>query len=179
MPFRSDWSDELCPIRRSLDVLGDGWVLLIIRDVLHGRGRFDTLRDNLGISEAVLSRRLRAMVEAGLLERVDYDDGGRTRQGYAATEAAAELLPVLQQLAIWGERHTPTPSGGGHMALIHEDCGRETTRGETCSHCGEALVPEQMSWDKPWHGRRDRLVAAGELGSRPAARRATSSVSLS
>ena len=49
MPFRSDWSDELCPIRRSLDVLGDGWVLLIIRDVLHGRGRFDTLRDNLGI----------------------------------------------------------------------------------------------------------------------------------
>ncbi|WP_338009756.1 winged helix-turn-helix transcriptional regulator [Janibacter hoylei] len=121
------------------------------------------MRDNLGISEAVLSRRLRAMVEAGLLERVDYDDGGRTRQGYAATEAAAELLPVLQQLAIWGERHTPTPSGGGHMALIHEGCGRKTTRGETCSHCGEALVPEQMSWDKPWHGRRDRLVAAGEL----------------
>ncbi|WP_282072448.1 winged helix-turn-helix transcriptional regulator [Janibacter hoylei] len=179
MPLRSDWSDELCPIRRSLDVLGDGWVLLIVRDVLHGRGRFDVLRESLGISDAVLSRRLRAMVEAGLLERVDYDDGGRTRQGYAATEAAAELLPVLQQLAIWGERHTPTPSGGGHMALIHEDCGRETTRGETCSHCGEALVPEQMSWDKPWHGRRDRLVAAGELGSRPAARRATSSVSLS
>lgn len=163
MPLRSDWSDELCPIRRSLDVLGDGWVLLIIRDVLHGRGRFDVLRESLGISDAVLSRRLRAMVEAGLLERVDYTDGGRTRQGYAATGAAAELLPVLQQLAIWGERHTPTPADGGHMALIHERCGRETTRGETCSHCGEALVPEQMSWDKPWHGRRDRLVAAGEL----------------
>ncbi|MEK4242047.1 MULTISPECIES: winged helix-turn-helix transcriptional regulator [Janibacter] len=109
MPLRSDWSDDLCPVRRSLDVLGDGWVLLIIRDVLHGRGRFDTLRDNLGISDAVLSRRLRSMVEAGLLERVDYSDGGRTRQGYAASVAGAELLPVLQQLAIWGERHTVTP----------------------------------------------------------------------
>ena len=88
---------------------------------------------------------------------------GEAGDGVAAVAAAAELLPVLQQLAIWGERHTPTPSGGGHMALIHEGCGRKTTRGETCSHCGEALVPEQMSWDKPWHGRRDRLVAAGEL----------------
>lgn len=166
MPLRSDWSDDLCPVRRSLDVLGDGWVLLIIRDVLHGRGRFDTLRDNLGISDAVLSRRLRAMVEAGLLERVDYSDGGRIRQGYAATEAGAELLPVLQQLAIWGERHTTTPPGGGHMALIHEACGEETTRGEVCSACDEPMRPEEMSWDKPWRGRRDRLVAAGELGGR-------------
>ena len=58
MPLRSDWSEEFCPIRRSLDVLGDPWVLLIVRDVLHGRGRFDELRRNLGISEAVLSRRL-------------------------------------------------------------------------------------------------------------------------
>lgn len=163
MPLRSDWSDDLCPVRRSLDILGDGWVLLIIRDVLHGRGRFDTLRDNLGISDA---RRLRSMVEAGLLERVDYSDGGRTRQGYAATEAGAELLPVLQQLALWGERHTTTPPGGGHMALIHEACGQETTRGEICSACGEPMRPEEMSWDKPWRGRRDRLVAAGQLGSR-------------
>ena len=163
MPLRSDWSDELCPIRRSLDVLGDPWVLIIVRDVLQGRGRFDALRDNLGISEAVLSRRLRAMVEAGLLERADYLDGARTRQGYVATQAAADLLPILQQLAIWGERHTATPSGGAHMALIHRRCGHETLRGETCSACGEVLVSEDMDWDKPWKGRRDALVAAGVL----------------
>ena len=57
MPLRSDWSEAQCPIRRSLDVLGDPWVLLIIRDALHGRGRFDALRESLGVSEAVLSRR--------------------------------------------------------------------------------------------------------------------------
>ncbi len=163
MALRSDWSDELCPVRRSLDVLGDPWVLLIIRDVLHGPRRFDALRDNLDISDAVLSRRLRAMVEAGLLTRVDYLDGARTRQGYAATEAATELLPVLQQLAIWGERHTAMPAGGTHMALLHEACGNETTQGEVCSACGEVLVAEQMAWDKPWKNARDKLQPAGAM----------------
>jgi DNA-binding HxlR family transcriptional regulator len=154
-------------VRRSLDVLGDPWVLLIVRDVLHGRGRFESLRDNLGISEAVLSRRLHAMVEAGLLTRVDYLDGGRTRQGYAATDAAAELLPALQQLALWGERHTPMPAGGGHMAMIHEPCGAETTHAEVCSACGSPLVAEDMTWVKPWKaGRGDRLVGAGVLATR-------------
>ena len=54
----------------------------------------------------------------------------------------------------------------GHMALVHEACGQETTRGEVCSACGELLAPEEMSWDKPWRGRRERLVAAGELSDR-------------
>lgn len=163
MPLRSDWSTGLCPVRRALDVLGDPWVLLIIRDVLHGHGRFEELHENLGISEAVLSRRLRAMVEADLLVRVPYLSDGRTRQGYAATSAAAELLPVLQQLALWGERHTPLPPGGGHMSLIHRECGNETTQGEICSSCGRQLLSEQMTWVKPWRGSQDDLVPAGVL----------------
>ncbi|KRB73303.1 HxlR family transcriptional regulator [Nocardioides sp. Root190] len=161
MPLRSDWSTELCPVRRSLDVLGDPWVLLIVRDVLHGNGRFDGLRDNLGISEAVLARRLRAMVESGLLETVDYVRDGRTRQRYVATEASADLLPMLNHLAIWAEKHTDTPDGGGHMTLVHETCGEETTRAESCSACGEPLRPEAMTWVKPWLGEAHRLRAAG------------------
>lgn len=163
MPLRSDWSGEFCPIKRSLDVLGDPWVLVIVRDVLHGCGRFDALRDNLRISEAVLSGRLRAMVGAGLLQRVDYQDGGRTRQGYAATDAATDLLPILQQLAIWGEKHTPMPADGGHMAMIHEPCGNETTQGQVCSSCGQLLTPEEMTWVKPWKNARDQLQPAGAL----------------
>ncbi len=163
MALRSDWSDDACPVRRALDVVGDPWVLVIIRDVLHGRGRFDALHENLGISEAVLSRRLHAMVDAGLLERVDYRVGARTRQGYAATPAGAELLPVLQQLALWGERHTRTPDHAGHMPMVHRSCGNETTRGEVCSSCGERLVAEQMTWVKPWKNASDNLVGAGVL----------------
>lgn len=161
MPLRSDWSEDLCPIRRSLDVLGDGWVLLIIRDVLHGHGRFDSLRDNLGISEAVLSRRLRSMCEAGILERTSYERNGKTRQAYVATEAGAELLPVLQQLALWGEKHTTMPPDGGHMAMIHRTCGQETHRGEVCSACGGAMTAGEMTWVKSWRGAHDDLVSAG------------------
>ncbi|NYI45071.1 DNA-binding HxlR family transcriptional regulator [Nocardioides aromaticivorans] len=161
MPLRSDWSTEYCPIRRSLDVLGDPWVLLIVRDVLHGNGRFDQLHRNLGISEAVLSRRLRTMREAGLLATVDYERDGRVRQRYVATEAAADLLPLLHHLAIWGERHTVEPEGGAHMALVHQACGEETTDGERCSACGEQLRPEDMTWVKPWLGSEHQLRAAG------------------
>lgn len=161
MALRSDWSTELCPVRRSLDVLGDPWILLIVRDVLHGAGRFEQLRDNLGISEAVLSRRLRTMREAGLLTTVDYERGGRTRRKYVATEAAADLLPLLHHLAIWGERHTAEPDGGAHMTLRHETCGHETTQAETCSACGAVLRPEDMTWVKPWLATEHRLRAAG------------------
>lgn len=161
MPLRSDWSREPCPVRRSLDVLGDPWVLLIMRDVLHGNGRFDALRDDLRISEAVLSRRLRTMCEAGLLTTVDYTRAGRTRQRYVATDAGADLLPVLQQLALWGERHTETPPEGGHMVLLHEPCGQETTRAETCSACEAPLRAEDMTWVKPWLDARHRLRGAG------------------
>ena len=151
----------MCPVRRSLDVVGDPWVLLIVRDVLHGNGHFDGLRDNLGISEAVLSRRLRAMLAAGLLRTVVYTRDGRARRRYVATDAAADLLPLLHQLAIWAERHTDTPAGGGHMAIVHEPCGQETTSAENCSNCGAVLRPEQMIWVKPWLDARHRLRAAG------------------
>lgn len=176
MALRSDWSQRSCPVARSLDVVGDGWVLLIIRDVLHGNGRFDDLRENLGISEAVLSRRLRDMVDAGLLERVEYHDGSRARLGYAATAAAADLLPILQRLAIWGEEHLAMPAGGGHMVMIHEPCGEETVRAEVCSGCGELLDARDMTWEKPWIARSDRLVGPGVVhdkrpeGSEPAGR---------
>lgn len=55
------------------------------------------------------------------------------------------------------------PAGGGHMAMIHRTCGKETTRGEVCSACGEALVAEDMTWVKPWKNARDALVPAGVL----------------
>ena len=55
------------------------------------------------------------------------------------------------------------PTGGEHMAMIHETCGQETTQGETCSSCGAQLVPEEMTWVKPWKGTSDRLQGAGTL----------------
>jgi DNA-binding HxlR family transcriptional regulator len=160
MPLRSDWSEELCPVRRGLDVLGDAWIMLIMREVLHGRGRFDDIRDSIGISDAVLSRRLRVLVDEGLLRKVEYRADRRTHFEYAATEAGADLLPIMNAVSIWAEKHTPMPAGGAHMALIHETCGTETTSADSCSACGEPLRPADVSWDKPWKSTRERMVGA-------------------
>jgi DNA-binding HxlR family transcriptional regulator len=160
MPLRSDWSEELCPMRRGLDVLGDPWIMLIMRDVLHGRNRFEEIRDSIGISDAVLSRRLRLLVDEGLLRKVEYRADRRTHHEYLATEAGADLLPIMHAVSIWAEKHTPMPAGGTHMALIHETCGAETTSADTCTSCGEPLRADDVSWDKPWKSTRERLVGA-------------------
>jgi len=158
MPLRSDWSEELCPVRRGLDVLGDPWIMLVMREVLHGRHRFDQIRDSIQISDAVLSRRLRLLVEEGLLRKVDYRGERRTFSEYVATEAGADLLPIMHAVSTWAEKHTVLPEGGAHMAVIHEVCGNETTSPDVCSECGLALRPDDVSWDKPWTSTRERLV---------------------
>ncbi|MCR4512628.1 helix-turn-helix domain-containing protein [Aeromicrobium sp. 50.2.37] len=158
MPLRSDWSSSPCPVGRALDVLGDPWVVLIMRDALHGRRRFDELRDGLGVADSVLSRRLQAMVEAGLLARVPFDGDGRVQHVYEPTASGADLLPVLHALAGWAEKHRPAGEGG-RMAVIHEPCGQETASADRCTSCGATLVAHEVSWDKPWKQVRDRLVA--------------------
>lgn len=158
MPLRSDWSQELCPMRRGLDVLGDPWIMLIMRDVLHGRGRFEQIRDSIGISDAVLSRRLRLLVDEGMLTKVDYRGDRRMHSEYVPTEAGADLLPIMHAVSIWAEKHTPMPPGGAHMAVIHEPCGGETTSADTCTSCGDRLRAAEVSWDKPWKSTRDRLL---------------------
>ena len=149
MPLRSDWSAKRCPIARSLEVVGDPWVLLVLREVLQGPRRFDDLRRVLGCADNVLSRRLSSMVDAGLLQREPYEEGRRARHDYLVTEAGAELLPVVQALVLWGERHTPAP-GPGRMEVLHEGCGRVSDDPATCSHCGEALTTRNVSWLRPW-----------------------------
>jgi DNA-binding HxlR family transcriptional regulator len=160
VPLRSDWSEELCPVRRGLDVLGDPWILLIMREVLHGRRRFDEIRESIGISDAVLSRRLRLLVDEELLRKVEYRADRRTHFEYLPTEAGADLLPIMQAVSIWAEKHTPMPEGGMHMALIHEACGAETMSADTCTACGATLRADEMSWDKPWKSTREHLVGA-------------------
>jgi DNA-binding HxlR family transcriptional regulator len=115
MPLRSDWSAASCPIARSLDVVGDPWVLLVLRESFRGVTRFEQFRSALGIADNVLSRRLRQMVEAGLLRRSPYHAGNRVQHEYVLTDAGSDLLPVLHALGRWGEEHRPHP---GRSALL-------------------------------------------------------------
>jgi len=156
--LRSDWSAELCPVRRGLDVVGDPWSLLIMRDALQGRRRFEEFRASLGIADSVLTRRLAALVRDGLLTRREYRGARRTHDEYVPTAAGVDLLPVLHALAGWAEAHTTLPDGGGHMAIVHTTCGAETRSADTCTACGQRLRSQDVRWDKQWSGRRNVLV---------------------
>lgn len=150
MPLRSDWSDQHCPIARSLDVLGDPWALLVLRQALSGATRYEDFRASVGAADNVLSSRLRALVDGGLLRRSPYRDGARTRHEYLLTPAGADTLPLLNALALWGETHRPHGDAGVRMEIVHRDCGEVTASPDRCTHCGDALAPSSTAWRKSW-----------------------------
>ena len=159
MALRSDWSAKACPIARGLDVLGDPWVVLVLREVMQGAHRYDELRTALGAADNVLSGRLRRLVDAGLLARQPYGSDTRPRWEYHLTEAGADALPVLHALAQWGNRHTPSPLGP--LRIVHRTCGTEARSADWCEACGEALTVDNVAWEKPSQpGRLVELVGA-------------------
>ncbi|MCW2497819.1 helix-turn-helix domain-containing protein [Jatrophihabitans sp.] len=150
MALRQDWSEHPCPIARAVDIVGDPWVVLILREAFTGTRRFEKFRDRLGIADNVLSKRLQLMVDAGLLERSSYRGEQRTHHEYLLTESGQELLPLLHTLALWGERHTTPPQRSAHMTILHSTCGAATTQSERCSNCGEPMTAQTTQWRRTW-----------------------------
>ncbi|TQJ60095.1 HxlR family transcriptional regulator [Arthrobacter sp. SLBN-83] len=146
MPLRSDWSQRNCSMARGLDILGDPWSILVLREVFFGNGRFDAMKDRLEVADSVLTKRLAGLVESGLLEKKAYDDGGRTRREYVLTPMGEDALPVLNAVTIWAEKHLPAPSDKAHLYVIHAGCGKSTTSADTCTECGERLTAANTSW---------------------------------
>lgn len=104
--------DPTCGIARSLDVVGERWALMIVRDALLGRTRFSEFRASLGVSADILTARLTSLVGAGVLSRQTYrEPGERERCEYLLTDAGRELTPVLAALGRWGLDHRPVESG--------------------------------------------------------------------
>ncbi|MCI2417452.1 helix-turn-helix transcriptional regulator [Saccharopolyspora sp. K220] len=151
MAIRISWEGVPCPIGRAVDVLGDPWTLLILRQAMTGCTRYDEFRNTIGISDNILSVRLKRLLAAGLLIQVPYRaDGGRTRQEYRLTEAGANTLPVLHALAEWGHAHTRTDDPNGTMQVIHQTCGKPAGSGTRCAHCRKVLKRESLAWLRPW-----------------------------
>ena len=114
---RTRFDDQNCAIARSLDVLGDGWTFLILRDAFFGVRRFADFERHLGIAKNVLSARLRNLVEHGILAREDIGERGE-RFEYRLTPKGDALLPVLTTLREWGDEWI---FGAGHEPLIMTD----------------------------------------------------------
>jgi DNA-binding HxlR family transcriptional regulator len=140
---RKRLADMPCPIARTLDLVGEWWTLLIVRDALAGARRFEEFRQT-GIADNVLSARLDRLVREGVLERRRYQDHP-PRHEYLPTEKGRDLLPVVVALGLWGLKWTEGPGRGPQ--LLHGRCGTEVTAAAAtfqCPACGEAVPPAEV-----------------------------------
>jgi DNA-binding HxlR family transcriptional regulator len=111
-----------CQVVRTLDIVGEKWALLIVRDALRGVSRFSDFQASLGAPRDVLATRLRSLVDAGVLEQRPYRDAGaRERTGYHLTEAGLGLRVVIAAILQWNDRWDPAPGGPGSVAVERED----------------------------------------------------------
>jgi len=126
--------NQSCPVAKTLEVIGDRWTLLVVRDLLHGTQRFQDLLGSLpGIAPNILSARLKLMEEHGLIRRTLYSDHP-PRAEYALTDRGRELGMVVGALAAWGGRHVHREA-----QLVHAGCGHPVSVGYYCPDCKEGV----------------------------------------
>jgi DNA-binding HxlR family transcriptional regulator len=140
--LRNDYENQNCSIAHALELVGERWTLLILRDAFLGTRRFDDFQRNLGIARNVLADRLARLVEEGILTRVPYQERP-ARFEYRLTEKGIDLWPVMMSLLQWGDRHYPAEPGPP-VVIRHRDCGGELTSHLTCAQCGAELGPRDV-----------------------------------
>jgi DNA-binding HxlR family transcriptional regulator len=134
---RKSFAEMHCSVAQCLEVIGEWWSLLIVRDAFLGINRFDQFQERLGISRNILNQRLNWMVEHGVFEKVRYSERP-PRFEYRLTAKGRDLWPVLNAMRQWGDRHLAPD--GPPMLLVHADCGHVTEAVMSCAHCGEPLT---------------------------------------
>jgi DNA-binding HxlR family transcriptional regulator len=135
--LRRDYPGQDCSIAKSLEVVGERWSLLIVRDVMNGYRRFDELQRSLGVARNVLSTRLQRLIEEDILERRPYQRSPE-RFEYFLTEKGLDLWPALIALLGWGDRHSSGPHGPP-MVIHHKGCGGAVSDRGICESCGKVL----------------------------------------
>jgi DNA-binding HxlR family transcriptional regulator len=132
---------EQCSISKTLDIVGDRWTLLILRDIFRGSHRFSEIQSDLGIARNLLTERLGRLVDAEVLVKVAYQERP-PRFDYRLTEKGASLSPALIALMHWGDRwfnplDPPT-------TLVHDDCGTPLEQHLLCPRCDVDVVPGKI-----------------------------------
>jgi DNA-binding HxlR family transcriptional regulator len=172
----SDYSDQNCSIARSLELVGERWTILVLRDVFLGRRRFDQMQRSLGVARNVLAARLDRLVGEGILEKVPYQERP-PRHEYRLTSKGLDLWPVIVELLRWGDRYA-APAAGPPILLRHSGCGGELGEHRICTRCGEPLeVGEVRAEAGPGAGVRQgagsRSRSSSGSGSRAGSRSGT------
>lgn len=139
MPPRRSVNDESCPVARSVDLVGDRWSLLIVRDAFDGVHRFGDIQRSLGVARNILSDRLRKLVDAGILEMHDASDGTAYKE-YVLTAKGESLFPIVVALRQWGEKHL-FERGERHSVLIDKRTGKPVGHMAPQGKDGSTLPP--------------------------------------
>jgi len=135
---RKSFSDMHCSVAQALEVVGEWWSMLIVRDAFLGVTRFDDFQQRLGISRNVLNQRLAHLVDHGVLAKVPYSEHP-PRFDYRLTDKGRDLWPVLTTMRQWGDKYAAPD--GPPLQLVHTDCGAVAEAELVCSDCGEPIGP--------------------------------------
>jgi DNA-binding HxlR family transcriptional regulator len=131
-----------CSLARGLELVGDWWSPLIIRDLFLDVCRFDDLVEDLGISRNLLARRLKSLADKGVVERRAYQRRPM-RYEYLLSEAGRDLIPAILALTAWGDRWAQ-PKEGSPILYVHKLCGHRFTAEVTCSACGGRIAADDV-----------------------------------
>jgi len=137
----ADYSQQTCGIAATLEVVGDPWTLLILRDAFRGVRRFEQWQERLGVARNVLAARLKSLVKHGVLETRRYCERP-PRHEYLLTAKGQDLRGVLLTMADWGNRHVY--GDAAPVTFIHDHCGQPFRPKLVCAECGEGLIPGDL-----------------------------------
>jgi len=139
---RTSFEDMNCSVAQCLEIVGEWWSLLIVRDAFLGVRRFDDFQARLGISRNILNDRLKKLVDNGVLQRVPYQDKP-PRSEYLLTEKGRDLWHVLIAMRQWGDQWVAP--AGPPLQMRHSTCGHVVQAVPMCSDCGEPLDPRSVT----------------------------------
>ena len=156
-PTALDWSIDTCTIGRAMEILGEKWTVVVLREVFNGIRRFDDMRERTGVPRQMLANRLAMLIDHGLLRREPYrEPGARQRHEYRLTAKGFDLYPVLIAVKEWGDRYLAEPQGPP-LEFAHRDCGAQVYAEIHCAGGHHVTEPRDVL-PRPGPGarRRDR-----------------------
>jgi DNA-binding HxlR family transcriptional regulator len=142
MAQRTDFGSMECSIARTIDIFGEPWTPLVLRDIWVGMNRFDVIQKDLGISPKVLTQRLKWLGEHDVIESRQYSDRP-PRFEYCLTTKGLELCDILMAMTAWGDRWTAGATGPP-VLIRHRACGELTHAEIRCAHCGQPLHADEV-----------------------------------
>ena len=145
MPSKSAFDQPRCQVARTLNVVGEKWSLLIVRNALRGQTRFSEFRDQLGIPTDILTSRLATLVAGGILEKRSYrEEGSRERFSYHLTESGRALNIVIAAMIQWGDSYNPSPLGPA--SIVVDSANRDRLELEFVDATRAAIPSDQVAF---------------------------------